>query len=635
MSLLVLENISKEYKNQRVLKDVSLRIEKWERVALVGPNGSGKSTLLKIAMGLENADSGTVIKARKTKVAYLSQQMEELEQEKDNTALYYEKVSRLEKKLKSIEKEMEIISQQGNYDDYDKLLKEYSRILSEYESADGYVIENKIKKILLGLGLKKEVLTLPLSNLSGGEKMRVALARMLIQEPDLLILDEPTNHLDIKAIEWLEDFLKKFSGGVLIVSHDRYFLDQIVTRVAELRNGTITVKSCSYSQFMDQKNQMREYYFKERKGLELQVKREKSIIQELKRMGKVKTWKSREKQLNKLIGEMNEAHTTLKEKEHLKKDTKPNLKFKKIKHVSKEIAWAKGLTKSFGNVSILKNASFHIAGGNRVALIGANGCGKTTLLNILLGKDKEYQGTAVLGEWVSYSYLGQEVEFEDENRTILQEIISIKEMSEVDARAHLSKFQFYGEVVGKKLSILSGGERVRVYLAGIMLEEPHCLIMDEPTNHLDLEGREAVEKAIQDFKGTVIAVSHDRYFLTNSINRIFEFSEGKINSYEGNYEYYRKTVNCNENNEGNKKKSNRIEKKTIKNKLKNTSKQRKLSNNINEIEEKISDLEKKAKEFEKGFNEDTSLEEYKEYGIITEKLNELFNLWEDAASAEA
>lgn len=639
MSLLALDNIVKEFRSKAVLNGVSLRVERGEKLALVGPNGSGKTTLIKIAMGLENCDTGKVTIAKNIKVGYLSQNMDELDKREalNKTALHYDKVSKLEEKLRQMEKEMQYFSEVNDNGEYERLLKKYSRVLSEYEAMDGYIVEAKIKKVLLGLGLKKQVLHVPISKLSGGEKMRVALARTLLEEPDLLIMDEPTNHLDLHAIEWLEDFLKKFEGGVLLVSHDRYFLDQVANRIAELENGTIFERKCNYSSFIEQKSRMQEYFMKEQKDLKWKIKHANKITQELKSLGKIKASKSREKQVNRLKDQL-EKSKTFRGEGHLNKNNGPKILFSDKNHISKEIAWAEGLNKNFGDNRIFSKASFHIGGGERVAIIGPNGCGKTTLINILLGEDEDYSGTATLGGWVKYSILGQKIKFEDDKRTILEEILNRKEMKESLARDHLSNYQFYGDDINKEISVLSGGERVRLYLACIMLEEPNCLIMDEPTNHLDLPAREALESALQGFRGTVIAISHDRYFLNNSIERILEISKEKINSYDGNYEEY-KRIKSNEMQEidTNNRNSKTKEKKSVnqgnRNK-ENTEENRKIpySNSLvtlKEIEEIIEVKEEEIKKLENSFDETTNYHKYNEYAILKDELKELYNLWEE------
>ncbi|MDP4090589.1 MAG: ATP-binding cassette domain-containing protein, partial [Bacillota bacterium] len=326
MSLLVFESIEKEY-NKRVLLDkVSLRVERGERLALVGPNGAGKTTLLKIAVGLEESDLGKVIIARGAKVGYLSQDVKYMKGGEHNageTALCFERVSRLEQKIREIEIQLEERRAESTSGEYQRLINSYTRLLSQYEALDGYAIEVKIKKVLLGLGLRPEALTIPVDRLSGGERMRVAMARILLEEPDLLLLDEPTNHLDIEAMEWLENFLKRFEGGILVVSHDRYFLDQIATRTAELENGSVTERRGNYTTFLEQKFKMREYVIKEQKRLRWKLREANELIQELKSKGKAKTFKSREIASNKLKSEVNEKLGDMKDKDHLHRQQGP------------------------------------------------------------------------------------------------------------------------------------------------------------------------------------------------------------------------------------------------------------------------------------------------------------------------
>lgn len=616
MSLLIFKNIEKEYKNQKVLNGINLRIEKGDRIALMGQNGSGKSTLLKIAMGLEEADLGEVVVARNIKVAYLSQDMVELKEEADSKALEYKVVLDMEKKLK----DLEALLAQNNLTkkEYDDAFRKYSRALEEFEALDGYIIDKKIKKILMGLGIKEETLEIPMDKLSGGEKMRVALARMLLKEPDLIILDEPTNHLDLNGIEWLESYLKKFDGGVIFVSHDRYFLDNVATRVAEIHMGTVVERNCNYTSFRLQKDRIREYVQKEKKTLTWKIKEMNRVNNALISKGKIKAAKSREKTFKKAYEELENKMNYMIGSEHLK-DSNMNLKFKEIRKVSKDIVRIEGLKKRFGGISIFNDANLHIRGGERVAIIGPNGSGKTTLIKMLLGEDKDFIGKAELGYWVKYSYLSQEIWFEDDSITIREEILRCKDMKDAEVREFLAKFRFYGEDIDKKLNVLSGGEKVRVYLAKIIIEEADCLIMDEPTNHLDIASREEIEKALNEFKGTVIAISHDRYFLKNCITRIVEITrEGKIASYNGNYDFYKAD-----------KEKKEFEEKVKENlSVKNISKKRDYvrvkDKNIEELEHEIIKLEEEAKRLEAEFNEKTGRDKYERYSTILEKIEILY-----------
>lgn len=633
MSLLILENICKEYRNQSVLGDVSLRVEKKERLALIGPNGAGKTTLLKIAMGLENPDSGSVTTAHNIKIGYLSQDLQDVisPDNTGNTALHYEKVYRLERKLRELEKQMAEHTESPGHKD---LLDEYSRCLSRFEAMDGYVIEAKIKKILVGLGLRHETLSTPLDRLSGGEKMRVAVARMILEEPDLLILDEPTNHLDIQATEWFEGFLKKFEGGILFVSHDRYFLDKVATRVAELDQGGLCVRSGNYSNYLKHKNQLSEFVHNEQKRLRWMLRNANEKAQGLKSRGNIKAAKSRAKEIDRLNDELKNTLAASKQQNHLGRADSPKISFKKVKHVSKDIAWAENLQKSFGDVVLFAKASFHIRGGERVGIIGPNGCGKTTLINMLLGNDQKYQGFLRLGEWVKYSYMGQEVLFDNEELTILQFIQLKREMTEGEAREYLARFQFYGDDVDKILRVLSGGERVRLYLACVMLENADCLILDEPTNHLDVPARDAVEAALKQFKGTIIAVTHDRFYLTHCVDKILEIDQGQIITYQGNYDFYRLTK-FGPDEEPKEEGDSRTSAGPAKNSRQPKSKGLKPPSpekQRQEIETQIIDLEDKIKEIEAGFDKSTPPEKYQDYDELLREVNRLYSQWNDLIS---
>jgi ATP-binding cassette subfamily F protein 3 len=624
MSLLTLLDIEKEYRNQIVLKGATLRVSKGERLALIGPNGSGKTTLLRIAVGLEEPDKGTVTRARQSRIGYLSQDLRELSQGDApfRTAMDYDKVLQMEKKLRELEKQLAETIEMDSAREYDQAMKKYSRLVEEYEAMDGYTIEAKIKSILLGLGLREEALLLPMEKLSGGEKMRVALSRLLLEEPDLLILDEPTNHLDLQAIEWLEDFLKKFHGGVLIVSHDRYFLDRVATRTAELFNGTVTEISGNYSTFMEQKQRKLDYVQQEKRRLQQQMAETNQLAQKLIGMAKIRAAKSRLKTAQRLNEEFSAALANMADKEHVRKQEKPRLAFTHAGHISAEIAKAENLCKRFGNVTLFSGAEFLIRGGERVGIIGPNGCGKTTLIRILLGWDEDFEGTARLGSWVRYGYIGQELSFEEQDRTVLEEILAEKEMTAGEAKRHLARFQFYGEETNKQIRILSGGEKMRLTLAKLMLAEPHCLVLDEPTNHLDVPAREALENAILHFRGSVIAISHDRYFLTRCVNRIMEIQDGKTFLYDGNYETYRMKKQT----QAGADRSFQAQAKTEKSQdpREDASEEHHHAQLVQELEQ----LENQARSMEKSFDENTPYPKYQEYRELLAQIEDLYAEWD-------
>ncbi|GAU77253.1 ribosomal protection-like ABC-F family protein [Fusibacter sp. 3D3] len=622
MGLLTLQSIGKAYQNKIVLDEVSLMVESGECVSLVGANGSGKSTLLKIAMGIETPDFGQHYFSSGIKVGYLSQNSDE--QENGKNALHHEALFQIETQMSEVFKKLE-----SDLDPkaYAECMRRYEKLYEKFEAIDGYNLQSKIKKILMGLGLRAGALELPIERLSGGEKMRVALARILLDEPDLLILDEPTNHLDIKAIEWLEEFIKKFSGGVLIVSHDRYFLDRVTTRIAELNHGHLTVKKCNYTSYIDQKTRITSFYLKEHSNLKKQIRDGEEKVQKLRKYKKIKQSKSSEKEVEKLKTRSQKLLVEMRKNENLAQKSKPKLSFKPAGHMSKDIVLVEHLTKQFEDYCIFKNISFKIHGGERIGLIGPNGCGKTTLLNIILGNDAHFKGHVNFGKWVNYAYLGQEINFEDESRSVFEEFETcFTKLEEKDIKKHLALFNFYGDEVYKAIEVLSGGEKARVELAKIMLYQPHCLILDEPTNHLDLESREAIENAILSFKGTVIAVSHDRFYLNQCVTRILELKNGEMMSFNGNYDQYCRAHIVQPNSVSSKSlvkneisKENQLNEAQIQKVLDQQKKDR-VENEILALEDKISKLNSSE-------NNSTDLDFYQMYGNLVVDLEALYQVY--------
>jgi ATP-binding cassette subfamily F protein 3 len=642
MSLLIMENIFKEYGTRNLLNKISLRVHRGDRLALVGANGSGKSTILKIALGLEQPDSGGVIIAKNTKVGYISQSLAELQ---DNNAMMetaraFDHILRLERKLRETEARMAAPETAGTPGALERIYDAYARLTADYEKMDGYNLETKIKSMLLGLGLRREALLQPISTLSGGEKMRVALARTLLLEPDLLILDEPTNHLDLFGIEWLEKFLRRFPGGVLLVCHDRYFLDQVATRVAELAEGGIHERSGNYSTFLTQKERRRDYMIAERKRIKREIRINNELVARLKGMRRINAANSREKAGERLRKTLDTRIKETISAEHLYKAATLNLPLSRAHHVSAEIAKAESLSKRYGEVVIFDAARFLIRGGERVGLIGPNGSGKTTLVNILLGKDRQFDGMARLGPWVRYGYLGQEIQFADLDHTVWEELLSLKELSDREARDYLGRFQFYGDDVHKQLKVLSGGEQVRLALACICLNEPHCLIMDEPTNHLDMPSRETLEIALAGFKGTIIAISHDRYFLNRCVNRILAIESGKIVSYPGNYDAYRRLNAKPDEPVAKTSAQSAVRKPPVSMKANSPQpspiklNQPKKRIDAPAIETQIGLLEQRIRDLEATFNHDTPYQVYQEYDALLNQVSALYEEWNELITEE-
>lgn len=611
MGLLNFNSIVKYFGNRCLINEVSFSVERGDRVALIGPNGSGKTTLIKIAMGLESCDLGSATFSRGTKVGYLMQNFEAFEP--DETALYWSRVVKLENAMRALEQQMANASPQ----ELDTLMTQYEKLCSRYEAIDGYVVESRLKAILFGLGLKSEALLTPVSLLSSGEKMRVALARILLTTPDLLILDEPTNHLDIDATMWLEEYLKTFAGGVLVVSHDRYFLDRVATRIVELNNADIVTFKGNYSSFIQQQQIRAEFMDKERDRLDREILRQKELYTTLRSHRMITAAQSRQKVIDKLKLERTEI-VRKKKQGHLGKINTVGLNLEAAQHKSREIAICRGATKSFGDNLLFKDVSFQIGGGEHVAIVGANGCGKTTLLKMLQGLDSDFKGECAIGSWVKSGVLDQNTEFEDTSLTMSDMVLAQREQSEQEVRAILAKVGFYGEEIYKTIALLSGGERVRLKLALLMQQNPQCLILDEPTNHLDLPARDAVERAVREFLGTVIMVSHDRYFLNRCAERILAFKDKQLTSYEGNWDDYLLAIAP---------PPVAAQKPVVKKAQSTTAPRQPKVDEKKQIEDEISLLEKQKSDMEAELNQSTPLEHYSRLQEVYNRLNELYDRW--------
>jgi ATP-binding cassette subfamily F protein 3 len=529
MSLLTVENVAKSYGDRRVLEGVSLRIDRGERLALVGGNGAGKTTLLRIIRGIEPADAGRVTVASSAVPGYLSQDLEEAAT-LGETARSDPEARSIEARLREIEHEM---------DGADRtLLGEYDRLNARYQSFGGYDIDLRTADALRGLGFPAEAMDRPVETLSGGERMRVALARLLVRSPDLLLLDEPTNHLDVEALEWLEEFLRRFKGGILVVSHDRFFLDRVATSVAEL-SGTLRVRPGNYTASVEQKRIETEFGESEVHRLEEEAARAAEVAQTLRSHRKMVSFHSRERVVRKLTDKLEEARARLPATSSRRISVKIIQPERIEKHEAvKEILSANGLTKTFGTRTLFQDLSFRIRLGDRIAIAGPNGCGKSTLLSLLLGDDAEFDGEVRVAEWLQYGFMGQHTSFVDEDATPFDEITGPGMLTETGVRSRLALFGFRGNDAFKRIRVLSGGERSRLYLCRMLMDEPDCLVLDEPTNHLDIESREVLEAALAGFGGALVAVSHDRYFIARCCRTVMAFDRGSLRSFES-YEAYR------------------------------------------------------------------------------------------------
>lgn len=528
--ILACQNITKSFGIKEILKDIQFHIEEHEKAALVGINGAGKSTLLKIIMNEETADSGQVILGKDKTIGYLAQQQEQSYQ---NT-IYEEMLSvkqhiiELDQKIRDTEAAMK----HTEGDALNALLDSYTRLNHEFEQANGYAYKSEIQGVLKGLGFTEADYDTKISTLSGGQKTRVALGRLLLSQPDVILLDEPTNHLDMNSITWLEGYLNNYTGAVLIVSHDRYFLDRIVTKVIELEHGVSQVYHGNYSWYAARREEIRTSKMKAYLNQQAEIQHQEAVIAKLKSFNREKSIKraeSREKMLERM--EVLEKPQELRDAMQIRLE--PELES------GTDVLLVEHLSKSFGEHQLFHDLALDIKRGERVALIGNNGTGKTTILKIINKYIPKDEGRIVLGTRVKIGYYDQEHQVLSPEKTIFQEISdAYPSLTNTRIRNVLAAFLFTGDDVFKKIQDLSGGERGRVSLAKLMLSSANLLILDEPTNHLDITSKEILESALCRYTGTVLYVSHDRYFINRTATRILDLTGQHLNEYKGNYDYY-------------------------------------------------------------------------------------------------
>ena len=535
-----LNNIIKNYGLKNVLNGMNLTLKTGERAAIIGCNGAGKSTVLKIIMKQESISSGT-INIRKNATIGMLKQIYEYEKENPNVYNFlqrsFEQFFELERKLKKLEDEM---SYEKDDEKMSELLQKYGNVQQKYIQMGGYDIQEKFNKICSGLQINDKMLNQNYNDLSGGEKTIVNLGALLLKEPSILLLDEPTNHLDMEKLEWLEKFLKEYKGTILMVSHDRYFLDKVATKTILLENGKEKIYFGNYSYFLkeDEKRTLAE--FENYKNQQKMIKKMKESIKTLRKFGELaknemffKRAKSIEKKLAK-IEQLSQVD--------LEQKTLLNFKLNIDSRSGKDVVIINNLNKNFESKNIFENANLQIHYGEKIALIGKNGTGKSTLLKIIMNEDCEYTGEIKIGQSVNIGYIPQEIKFKDDNQTILNFFEQFDNRNETEIRTSLAKYMFRGNDVFKKVSSLSGGEKVRLILAKLLKQNINFLILDEPTNHIDIETRELLEEAIKEYSGTVLFVSHDRYFINNLAERIVEVKEKRFFSYVGNYDDYLRKI---------------------------------------------------------------------------------------------
>lgn len=528
--ILSVSNIDKTFNEVPVLKNVSFHIEDNEKTAVVGINGAGKTTLLRIIMGELSADNGIVTVSRDKTVGYLSQH-EAVSGENtifDELLSVKQDIIDLEYKMRSVEMQMKTASE----DNLNRLMDTYSALTHSFESANGYAYKSELTGVLKGLGFAEKEFTRSVSTLSGGQKTRVALGKLLLQNPDLIILDEPTNHLDMSSITWLETYLINYRGAVIVVSHDRYFLDRIATKIVELDNTKATVFSGSYTDYAVKKEALRAAQYNAYMKQQQEIRHQEEVIDKLKSFNREKSIRraeSREKMLNKI--EVLDKPAEVRTDMHLKLEPKYASGID-VLHVEE-------LSKSFGTLTLFEHLGFDLKKGEHVAIIGDNGTGKTTILKMINDLLPPDTGEIRLGTNVEIGYYDQEHHVLHMDKTLFDEISDdYPALTNTEIRNTLAAFLFTGEDVFKQIKALSGGERGRVSLAKLMLSEANFLILDEPTNHLDIMSKEILEDALNAYTGTVLYVSHDRYFINRTATRILDLNRRVLTNYLGNYEYY-------------------------------------------------------------------------------------------------
>ena len=641
--ILSCQNISKAFVENQVLKNVSFHIEDHEKAAIVGINGAGKTTLLRIIVGEMTPDDGQVVLAKDKTLGYLAQNSTV-----DTSHTIYEELLsvkadllRLEEKIRECENNMK----HADGDALEDLMKQYTSLTHAFETGGGYLYRSELVGVLKGLGFTEDEFSKPVATLSGGQKTRVALGRLLLQNPDLIILDEPTNHLDMNSIAWLETYLLNYKGAVLIVSHDRYFLDRIAGKVIEIDQSKATTFMGNYSDYAVKKEQLRVAAWNAYMNQQREIKHQEEVIEKLKSFNREKSIKraeSREKMLDKI--------EVIEKPSEVRTDMKLTLTPRILS--GNDVLTVEHLSKSFDSHKLFNDVNFEIKRGEHAAIIGDNGSGKTTLLKILNGLVPADQGTFRLGSNVEIGYYDQEHHVLHSEKTLFEEISDdYPYLNNTQIRNVLAAFLFTGEDVFKRISDLSGGERGRVSLAKLVLSNANFLILDEPTNHLDIMSKEILEDALNGYEGTILYVSHDRYFINRTAHRILDLTEGQFVSYVGNYDYYLEkhdTVmaaieastpqSADADNTAATKAAESEVKLDWKAQKEEQARLRKKENDLKKCEEKIAELEARISEIDTEMSDPAigtqvaKLQELtKEQAACQEQLEKLYEQWEELA----
>ena len=633
MIILALQGIQKSFGGHEVLKEVTFTLQQGERMGLVGVNGSGKSTLMKIIAGQETSDSGTVSIQKGLRLGYLAQQGELTGEETVQETLesVFEPLRQMERELRSLEEQMAECAEDP--EGLRHLGGRYDALTREFERRNGYGWRSSVQGVLAGLQLR-DYADQKTGLLSGGERTRLCLGRMLLTEPDLLLLDEPTNHLDLKSIAWLEDYLRSYRGAVLVVSHDRYFLDRVCSRMAELLLGTLETYDGNYTEYLEKRTQVYETRMKAWEAQQKEIARQEAIIAMYRRFNREKSIRlaeSREKRLEKIerLDKPQEEGTV-------------RFRFEIRRRTGDDVLLTDRLTKGYGERTLFHDLNLHIRSGDRIALIGDNGTGKTTLFRCLTGEERPDAGTIRWGAGVDLGYYDQHQSGLHENKTVLDEVWDrFPRMEQSDIRGALGLFLFTGDEVFEPVHTLSGGEKGRVALTELMLHKDNVLLLDEPTNHLDMDSREVLEDALRDFPGTILAISHDRYFINRFAEKIWCLDSEGIREYLGNYDSYFEKISRDQEPDGGeawgmtktaidkeKKKSREEQRRSLERK----EQIRAAEKDIAEQEREIAGLEARMADPETYQNAETAAALSRQYKEAQERLEALYERWESLES---
>ena len=536
MILLSLQGVRKAFGSNEVLRDASLVLQEGQRIGLVGVNGCGKSTLMKIIAGIETSDGGTITMQKGLKLGYLAQQgvVDENKTVLEELESVFEPVVAMERQLRALEEQMAECGTDETM--LRRLGSQYDQLTRDFERANGYGWKSTVQGVLAGLGFRKEQQGQLARLLSGGERTRLCLGRMLLTEPDLLLLDEPTNHLDLKSIAWLEDYLRSYRGAVLLVSHDRYFMDHVCDRMCELLLGTTECYDGNYTQYMAQRTERFEIRMKAYELQQKEIARQEAIIARYRQFNREKSIRlaeSREKRLEKM-----------ERLERPQDESSIHFRFDVRRRTGDDVLMVEELTKGYDGRTLFEHVKMHVRAGDRIALIGDNGVGKSTLIKCLIGEEKADGGTVRLGAGVDIGYYDQHQAHLHDGKTVLDEVWDdFRRLDQTEVRGALGMFLFTGDEVLMPIGTLSGGEKGRVALTKLMLRKDNLLLLDEPTNHLDMDSREVLEGALEGFPGTILAISHDRYFINRFATKVCVLTPDGLLEYLGNYDDYFEKIN--------------------------------------------------------------------------------------------